>query len=93
MAVAGSFKVVLGSADEWPSDDSADIEGREQFSALLAKTVEVFESEMLFMAGNLEDTVCRSVEDGLASFDMLFAQSSNDVSARCVAITQVAGDT
>ena len=87
MAVAGSFKVVLASADEWPSDDSADIEGLEQFSALLAEAVEVFESEMLFMAGNLKDTVCRSVEDGLASFDVFFAQSSDDVCARCVAIT------
>ena len=92
MSVARSLKVLLSVADEWPSDDSADIEGREQFSALLAEAVEVFESEMLFMAGNLEDTVGISVEDGLASFDMLFAQSSNDVSARCVAITQVAGN-
>ena len=87
MSVARSLKVLLSVADEWPSDDSADIEGREQFSALLAKTVKVFETEMLFMAGNLEDTVGRSVEDGLAGFDVFFAKSSDDVCARCVAIT------
>ena len=87
MTVASSFEVVLGSADEWSSDDSADIERREQFSALLAQAVELFEPEMLFMAGNLEDAVGRSVEDGFTGSDVLFAKSSDDVCARCMAIT------
>ena len=57
MTVAGSFEIVLGSADEWSSDDSADIERCEQFSALLAQAVELFEPEMLFMAGKLSKDV------------------------------------
>ena len=74
MAVAGAGEITAFCAAERTRNNAADMIFINQFTGYFTELVQSLQTECFFMAGNLENTVGRGIEDRFAGFYMLFAK-------------------
>lgn len=81
MAVRGALEGGGVVADEGAGDDARDAQGVEEGASLFADAVEAVEAEMVFVGGDLKDTVGGGVDDGEAGADVIHAEAGDDLGA------------
>ena len=91
VAIAGAGKTDLRVADERTGNHTADVIAIHFLSGNLAQIVEALQAKGLFMAGNLEYRIRRSIEDRFAALHMCRAKLIENGGTRSMAVTQITG--
>ena len=88
--ISSADKLTAAVAGEGPCNHPTDIPGIDQLAGHLADIVKPLETKIFFVSSNLKNAVCRSVNNRLARFQVLFSQFVDDRCTRRMAISKQA---